>query len=100
MEETDWKNFRFQYNNEIKTYYRINISDIFVPTKNNTLTSNATILTQKQIKTTKMEDQLASLDKQFQTSSYLDNQLKEIDHRNEVDKNPDVVLVFTKVQSK
>ena len=47
-----------------------------------------------------MEDQLASLDKQFQTSSYLDDQLKETDHRNEVDKNPDVVLVFKKVQSK
>ena len=76
------------------------MNDIFVPTKNNTLTSNAKILTQKQIKTTKMEDQLASLDKQFQTSSYLDDQLKEIDHRNEVDKNPDVVLIFKKVQSK
>ena len=49
------------------------INDIFIPTKNNTPINNAKILTEKQIKTTKMEDQLAFLNKQFQTSSYLDN---------------------------
>ena len=72
MEEIDWKNFGFEYNNETKSYYPIIINDTFLPIKNNTLINNAKISTQKRIKTTKTEDQLTALNKQFQTSSYLD----------------------------
>ena len=60
MEEIDWKYFGF-------------INDTFLPIKNNTQTNNAKILTQKRIKTTKTKDQLTFLNKQFQTSSYLDD---------------------------
>ena len=72
MEEIDWKNFGFEYNDETKSYYPIIINDTFLPIKNNTLINNAKVSTQKRIKTTKMEDQLTALNKQFQTSSYLD----------------------------
>ena len=68
----DRKSFEFEYNNETKVYYQININDTFLPIKNNTLINNAKITTQKRIKTTKTEDQLTALNKQFQTSSYLD----------------------------
>ena len=68
----DRKSFEFEYNDETKVYYQININDTFLPIKNNTLTNNAKITTQKWIKTTKTEDQLTALNKQFQTSSYLD----------------------------
>ena len=68
----DRKSFEFEYNDETKVYYQININDTFLPIKNNTLTNNAKITTQKRIKTTKTEDQLTALNKQFQTSSYLD----------------------------
>ena len=73
MEEIDWKNFGFEYSNESKAYYPIIINDKFLPIKNNTQTNNAKILTQKRIKTTKTKDQLTALNKQFQTSSYLDD---------------------------
>ena len=69
----DWKNFEFEYNDETKAYYPININDTFLPIKNNTQINNAKIPTQKRIKTTKKEDQLTTLNKQFQTSSYLDD---------------------------
>ena len=72
MEEIDWENFAFEYNDETKYYYPIIIKDTFLPIKNNTLINNPKISTQKRIKTTKMEDQLTALNKQFQTSSYLD----------------------------
>ena len=68
----DRKSFEFEYNDETKVYYQININDTFLPIKNNTLINNAKITTQKRIKTTKTEDQLTALNKQFQTSSYLD----------------------------
>ena len=73
VEEIDWKNFGLQYNNETKAYYPIIINDTFLPTKRNNLINIAKILTQKRIKTTKTEDQFTALNKQFQTSSYLDN---------------------------
>ena len=69
----DRKSFEFEYNDETKVYYQININDTFLPIKNNTLTNNAKITIQKRIKTTKTEDQLTALNKQFQTSSYLDD---------------------------
>ena len=72
MEEIDWKNFGFEYNSETKSYYPITINDTLLPIKNNTLINNAKISTQKRIKTTKTEVQLTALNKQFQTSRYLD----------------------------
>ena len=76
MEEIDWKKFGSEYHSETKSYYLIIIS---VPTKSNTLINNGKILTQKRIKISKTEDQLTSLNKQFQTSSYLnDSSLKKL----------------------
>ena len=46
---------------------------MFLQTKNKTLINNSKILTQKRIKTAKTDDQLTALNKQFQTSSYLDS---------------------------
>ena len=48
-------------------------NDTFLPIKNKNLINNAKISTQKRIKTTKTEDRLTALNKQFQTSSYLDD---------------------------
>ena len=73
MEEIDWKNFGFEYNDETESYYPIITNDTFLPIKNNTLINNAKFSTQKRIKTTKTEDKLTALNKQFQTSSYLDS---------------------------
>ena len=72
MEEIDQKNFGFEYNDETKYYYPVIINDTSLPIKNNTLINKVKISTQKRIKTTKTDDQLTALNKQFQTSSYLD----------------------------
>ena len=73
MEEIHWKNSGFEYNDETKAYYSIIICNTFLPTKNNTLINNAKIFAQKWIKTTKKDEQLIALNKQFETSSYLDD---------------------------
>ena len=73
MEEIDWKNSGFSYIDKTKCYYPTIKNDTFLPIKNNNLINNAKISTQKRIKTTKTEDRLTALNKQFQTSSYLDD---------------------------